>query len=81
MHIFAKYGYDTLKTEARNLMTDRQTDRRTDGQTDRQTDRQTDGSKNNTSSKTLFLAEVISYFLKCGQYAKCENSGQFGGAW
>ena len=44
-------------------MTDGQTDRRTDGQTDRrtdgQTDRQTDGSENNTSSKTLFLAEVM----------------------
>ena len=38
--------------------TDGQMDRWTDGQTDRQTDRQTDGNKNNTSSKTLFLAEV-----------------------
>ena len=47
MHIFDKSGYDTLKTEVRNLMTDGQTDRRTDGQ-----------QQNNTSSKTLFLAEV-----------------------
>ena len=39
-------------------MTDGQTDRQTDRQTDGRTDGQTDGSENNTSSKTLFLAEV-----------------------
>ena len=37
-HIVAKYGYYTLKTVARILVTDR----RTDGQTDRRTDEQTD---------------------------------------
>ena len=45
VHILGKFGCDTLRTEARILMTDRrtdeQTDRRTDGQTDRRTDRQT----------------------------------------
>ena len=38
-NIFAKYGYYTLKTVARILVTDRrmnrQTEKRTDGQTDR----------------------------------------------
>ena len=35
MHIFVKYGYDTLKIVARILVTDRRTDRRTDGLTKR----------------------------------------------
>ena len=57
-HIFAKYGYHTLKTVTRILVTDRQTDGRTDG------------IENNTSSKTLFLVEVImllEYWLFLGE--------------
>ena len=48
-HIFAKYGYDTLKTVARILVTDRQTDSRTVRQTDGRTNRMgrlTDGPTN-----------------------------------
>ena len=50
-HIFAKYGYDTLKTVARILVTDRRTEGEKDRRTDVQTDRRTDGSDRNTSAK------------------------------